>query len=210
MPESDTLPVLVGTYGATVTPLKSGGRSDWNVAKTLEVAPVQAPDFIDAMRRFFDGMDREITHYVDDPIATSQALARVDALLADVRYVRDRLRDVTAVSMNTQRIRRLTVESVTTVEASSTVEWDWDDRGLMEFVLSDLRLVDADTGELYGEDVIAERILSLLAPRWRSTALKEQGINANDWRETPLDEQGKPIRKPTITIKDNRVRRNRS
>lgn len=214
MPDSsDDLPaVLASTYAANVTPLKTGGRADWHVPRSMEIAPVQSPDFIDAMRRFFDGMDREIDHYVNDPIATSQAFARVEALLADLRYVRDRLRDVTAESMNAQKMRRLTVEHVATVEATSAVEWDWDDHKVLRDLLGGWRILDPDTGEVIDADDAAEYLLTFASVGyWRSTALKAAGLDPDrlDYRDAPRDEDGKIVRRPTLRVNDNLIRRNR-
>lgn len=202
---TEHLPALVGTYGVEVTPGRY--RNDWYVSQPTDVQPIQSMDFVDAMRKFFDGMDREIDARVDDPVATSQALARVETIMADMRYIQNRLKAVTGAAMDELKIRRITVERVATVEASAiTADRKWNDLGLLRHVLDNWKHVDSETGELVDSEVVATLILELAKLSWRSTPMPDRNIQASDWFEREVGDDGKPAKTPTTRMIDNRIR----
>lgn len=215
------LPDLPARYAIKATPLrKPSTRSDWHVERLADArTPLDADDFVKAMRRFFADMDAEITARAHDPIATTNALARMEALLADVRYVRDRLRDVTAGGLALHEVRRLTIDDVATVEASSIAERDWDHAKAMRLVIhraldaqcefDEPLWIEAETGVRLDVEAIAVAILDAAAvDYWRMGALKALGIDPDSVSETERDEAGKTIRRPTVIIKDNAIRKN--
>lgn len=211
MTDTDLLPALTGSYTPDVTPLRGRSkRADWYVQAPPPVSAVEAPDFVAAMRRFFSEMDAEITARSDDPIALAQGLARIEALLADVRYVRDRLRDTAATGLQAAGIRKLTVEGVLTCEqVNDSPPRDWDDAALVRRLVEDAwpNLVDADTGERVTGEQIADRVLACASVSyWRMGALRERCINPDDYSEQATDEDGSPIKRPSIRMHDNRVR----
>lgn len=201
-------------HGIEVTPLKSGGRADWLVHTPTPTAPVEAPDFVAAMRQFFSDMDAEIDSRRTDPVALTQGLARIEAVMADVRYVRDRMRDLSAGLLDEMRVRRLTVEGVVTVEGSSSVNrsaWKHDDlfSDLLAKRLPDT-LIDAETGEVVPAASIASTLAGELygpstAPR--VTPIKNAGLTVEDYCAVDMDQEGKVVRTPGLRIVDNVVRR---
>lgn len=221
VPEHDSVQAAALRYRADVTPLKSGGRSDWivpNDGANLPT-PIEARDFVTALRRFFAEMDAEIDRLADDPVATAQALARMETLLGDMRYVRDRLRDVTAASMNAGKVRRLTVQGVVQVEASSTYDrTDWQDEALLVRLLrtvvdpaydladGDVVLAVVRTGETIGVRELAAWLMPFFRLDWRLTPLRDAGIDPDDYSTVERDDAGKYVRRPTVKVNDNRTK----
>lgn len=185
-------------------------REDWLVASPPPSSAVEHGDFVARLRWFFAEMEREVDRYRHDPIATASALARVEALLTDVRYVRDRLKSTTAESMDRERVRKLTVSGVVQVEASSEIKRsNWQHAKLLTLILDALccQFVGRATGEVIGPDVVASMVLDFLTPEWRLTALRQiAGIEPNDYCDIDRDEQGAIVKTPTVQIKDNRVK----
>lgn len=203
---------LFDRYPVAVRKLRGGVRVDVIVAEASPTPAIEAPDFVARMRWFFAEMDAEIDRHVNDPIATAQALARVEALLADVRYVRDRLHQVTAEGLRAMAIRRLTVTEVTTVEASNTYERTaWQHAALLTAMLRwwDIRVIDVATGEYVPADQVAEVMLNWFRPDWKLTAIRDADLDPDDYCTVARDDDGKPMKTPTVRIVDNRVRRQR-
>jgi hypothetical protein len=210
-------PVVAAGYELAVQPLARGGRQDWHITNDVGEHPgLEAPDIIAMFRKFFERMDTETTLREGDPVATGQALAKMDTLLADMRYVRDRLRDVTATAMNDHRIRRITVEHIATWESSSTVSrTNWQHDQLVNDMMAhecgdDYQILTSD-GELLPASVLSEVISALYSPATapRVTPIKEAGFKPDDYCDIQLDEDGKPVRTPTVRINDNTYRRNK-
>lgn len=216
----ENLPVQVfQTHHAEVTALKGKStRVDVYVGSELPDIPTERPDWVQAFRTFLDRMDQETDRYAQDPIATSQALARMEAILADMRYVRDRLRDVTADSMNRYGIRRLTVQGVSVAEASSSVQRsNWQHADLVWEMLERLGVAEVMLNQATGEMVpvreyVTETIAALYGPSTspRITPVKEAGLRVEDYCEMEYEEDGvTPARTPTVRLMDNSVRKNR-
>lgn len=212
---------IVNVYDVTVTPLKQGGRRDITVHATEPVSAVEAQDFTTAMRSFFMAMEAEARRYVGDPVATSRALAHLEALLADVRYVRDRVAHLAATALATSKVRRLVIEGVIAVEGKTeSNRHDWQNARVLTDVIRrlQLRVLDQANGEWLEPDVAAGWLLDALRPDWKITALRALGLDPDDYstldREPVTDEQlerdpnakGRPIREPKIHIIDNRVK----
>lgn len=105
-------------------------------------------------------------------------------MLADLRYVRDRLHQITAVALKEQGIRRLTVEGVVSVEAKvDTRRTDWDNETLLDLVLAALpvRYVDIETGEMLEPADMRALLAPYFRPDWRLTALRNLGIDPDEW-----------------------------
>ena len=206
-----TLPDRYSGYEVAVTPLKSGGRFDVVVSDGDRTPDAFAStDIVDRFRAFFDQLALEAEQHADDPIAMVNALARMEALLADVRYVTAEIRGHTAKALSDAKVRRLTVEGVATMEASSTSErTDWQDQALLTRMLDRFGcddLVDRGTGALVATDVLAAEILSWVRVQWRLTPIRDAGLDPDDYSTQPTNEDGTPLRTPTVTVKDNRMR----
>ena len=200
------------TYQARVTPLKSGGRVDMEITPTDPDAPraFTDSDIVAQLRRFFSLLEAEAHEHQGDPVATGQALARVEALLADVRSVRDSLKSLTASALSENRVRRLTISGVTTIEATTEVKRsDWQHAPLLTTVLQAqaMRLINVETGEVMTAEESAALVLQLFRPEWRMTPLKELGINPDDFCSVESDDDGKPVRTPSLRVLDNLARR---
>jgi hypothetical protein len=196
----------------TITPLKSGGRSDMVVSDGNETpASFSSTAIVDQLRAFFDKIEAEADARKDDPVAMVNALARMEALLADVRYVTGVIRDHTATSLSDAKFRRVTVEGVATMEASSASErTDWQDRDLLLAMLdrsTTVPNVDYNTGEIIDHGAIADELLSWFRVQWRLTPIRDAGLNPDDYSHQPTNEDGTPLRTPTVTVKDNVLRR---
>lgn len=200
------------TYSARVTPLRSGGRVD------MEVTPLDADaprafadhDILDQLRRFFSALEHEAHSHKGDPVATGQALARLEALLADVRSVRDSLKALTASALAENKVRRLTIAGVTTIEGTTEVKrTDWQHFDLLSSIMSrsSLRLIDVETGEVLTADKSSELLLGFLRPDWKMTPLKDLGIDPDDYCTVETDDDGKPVRTPAVRMVDNLARR---
>lgn len=209
--DSDQIQLGSASYPARITPLKTGGRRDVEIgeAETLPAAFMRS-DIISQLRRFFADLEAEASDRAGDPVALSQALARMEALLADVRYVRDSMRSLAAEALADERIRRLTVLGVATVEASSEIKRsEWQHNHILSAMLAahGMALLHLQTGEIHHPEIAAETLLAWFRPEWRMTALREAGLNPDQFCTVASDDDGRPIRTPAIRIVDNIVRR---
>jgi len=202
-------------YDVAVTPLKSGGRSDV-VVSNGDRTPVAfaSTDIVSRLRVFFDQLAVEAESHADDPVAMVNALARMEALLADVRYVTAEIRDHTARALSAGKVRRITVEGVATMEASSTSErTDWQDQALMTAMLNERVakdagfLIEPTTGLKIPMGDLAAVMLSWFRPAWRLTPIRAAGLDPDDYSTQPANEDGTPLRTPTVTVKDNSLRK---
>ena len=221
MPSSDLEPIppgddlaLFDRYDVDVRPLRTGRRVDVVVRQSTPTPSIEAPDFVARLRQFFADMDSEVDRHVHDPIATAQALARIEALLADVRYLRDRLTKVTAESLKAMEIRRLTVSEVTTVEASNeTKRSEWQHEKLLTRLLEQhgfkRGVVSPDTGERMDLVDLVALLLGWFRPEWRLTGVRESLVDPDDYCTVERDDDGKPVKTASIRIVDNLVRRQR-
>lgn len=199
-------------YTATVTPLKTGGRRDVEVQPNDPDLPVAfgESDIITRLRQFFDRLEAEAQSHEGDPVALTQALARLETLLADVRWVRDSVKTLAAQALQDQRVRRLTVSGVCTVEGTTEVKrTGWRHAELMTAMMraSKLMLVDGETGERLSDEDASAALLTWFSPTWKTTTVKGLGLNADDYCEVATDDDGKPVRTPTVRMQDNLVRR---
>lgn len=206
------LAVIDGTtYEARITPLKSGGRRDIEIAQATDrgTTSFAATNIVAQMRQFFAALDAEAEQHRDDPVALAQALARLDALLADVRTVRDSVRDMAARSLAAEKVRRLTIENVCTVEATTdTKRSNWDHQRLMTAMLTAAKVRGlTEDGEVLWPHHLAERVLAWMRPEWRMTPVRDAGLNPDDFCEVAIDDNGKPVREPSLRMVDNTVRK---
>jgi plasmid stabilization system protein ParE len=177
------LPAVAGDHDTTVH-LVRGGRRDITVHAAAPTEAIESTQIVPTLRAFFAAIEAEAERLADHPEATVQALARVDAMLADLRYVRDRLHQITAVALKEQGIRRLTVEGVASVEAKvDTRRTDWDNETLLDLVLAALpvRYVDIETGEMMEPADMRALLAPYFRPDWRLTALRNLGIDPDEW-----------------------------
>lgn len=197
-------------YDVDVTPLRGSPRVDVIAHESMPTPAVEAPDFVARLRQFFAEMDDEVQRHQHDPIATAQALARIEALLADIRYVRDRLHTVTAAALQAMKVRRLTVESVVTVEGTSSVERsEWRHRDLLVKLLTQMfpkGLVNRNDGEVWEVDALADSFLAWCRPEWKLTGVRDCGVNPDDYCTIKTGDDGKPLKTPSVRIVDNVVR----
>jgi hypothetical protein len=205
------VPLGATHYTANVIPLKTGGRRDVEVTPNDLQVPhaFEQTDIIARMRAFFIALDDEAKTHEGDPVALAQALARLDALVADVRSVRDTIRTMTSDALKEQKIRRLTVQGVTTVESTSEVKRsNWQHQRLLSDMLNHygLSLLNQTTGEISEGDYAAERILEWFTPAWKMTPLKAAGMNPHDYCDVQQDDDGKAISTPTVRMINNEER----
>ena len=207
------VPALPDDYLVDVVVLKGASRRvDWNVTAPPAVTPADAPDFVESLRRFFADFTVEIEHHRHDPIATGQALAKVEAIAADLRFIANRLRTVTAESMNDYDVRRIVVEGVGVWEASSTVnrtEWRHDRLVSDYLTASGVHRALTSDGELVPVGYVADLISALYGPSTapRVTPLKDAGLRPDDYCTMAVDEDGKPMRTPTVSVRVNEARK---
>ena len=198
-----------------VTPLKSGGRSDWTVSPCRESVGVPASfadtDIVDKLRYFFDRLESEAEQHRDDPVALVNALARIEALAADVRYARDSIKSKAAEALKHWNVRRMTVEQLITVEGTSDApRSNWEHQRLMTDMFRaafGTQLVNTETGDMFDTEHMAEIVLEWFRCEWRLTPVRNAGLNPDDYCEQATDEDGKPMRTPTIRIHDNVLRK---
>lgn len=214
-----TTPVHLDHVGAPssmidVTPLKTGGRADWRVAECHESTGLPIPfaetDIITQLRVFFDQLDLEVEKHRGDPIALVNALVRMEAVLADVRAVTTNVRTATAEALDSWKIRRMTVEGLTTVEGTSqATRTDWENQRLMRDMLTSEcpTMIDAKTGEVVDNDELAATILTWCRVEWRLTPVRAAGLDVDDYSTQPTDEDGKPMRTPAVRIHENVLRK---
>ena len=208
---TDLVPLSVGaaTYTARITPLRTGGRRDVELSAAGDSVAFRQNDIIARLRQFFADLDDEARSHRGDPVALSQALARMDALLADVRSVRDTLRSLAAHALADEKVRRLTIEQVCTVEASTEVRrTDWQHERLLGDMLNkaEMRGLTSD-GEVIAPEQLAALVLSWLRPEWRMTPIRDAGLDPDNYCTMMADDDGKPVREPTVRIVTNDVRK---
>lgn len=199
-------------YTASITPLRSGDRRDVEVTPNDPELPVAfgESDIITRLRQFFDRLEAEAKTHEGDPVALSQALARVETLLADVRSVRDTIKSLAADALRSQKVRRLTVSGVCTVEGTTEVKRSgWRHSELMQAAMNSAQvgLMDKQTGEVLTNEDASSVLLAWFNPTWKTTTIKALGLNVDDYCEVALDDDGKPVRTPTVRMHDNLVRR---
>lgn len=187
---------------------KAGRREDWSVPSQNTPVAFSSTDIVGSLRKFFDEMDKEAEARKDDPVAMVNALARLEALLADVRYVRDTVRRYAAESMEAERIRKLIIEGLCTMEAqSSGAPRKWHDDKLLTHVLKPYMIVDGN-GEFVDHGTLAAEMLEWFSVSyWRVGKLKDEGVAPEDYCDQELDEDGKVVRTPGVRIIDNVMRK---
>ena len=195
--------------GTDIVRTKAGRREDWSVPSQNTPVPFVDTDIVKHLRSFFDEMDKEAQQRKDDPIAMVNALARLEALLADVRYVRDTVRTYAAESMEAQHIRKLIIEGLCTMEAvSSGSPRKWNDSKALAMLLTNYHMTDKLTGEVKEADEVATDLLEWFAiSYWRVGPFKELGMPVEDFAEQDKDEDGKVVRTPSVRIIDNNMRK---
>jgi len=208
---SALVPLGASVYTASVTPLKTGGRRDIEVTPNDPESPKAfgQTDIIARMRAFFIALDEEAKTHQGDPVALAQALARLDALVADVRSVRDTIRTMTAEALKEQKVRRLTVQGVTTVESTSEVKrTNWQHQRLLGDMLNHygLSLLNQTTGEISEGQYAADRILEWFNPTWKMTPIKGAGLDPHDYCDVNTDDDGKAVATPSVRMINNEER----
>ena len=208
---SALVPLGASVYTASVTPLKTGGRRDIEVTPNDPESPKAfgQTDIIARMRAFFIALDEEAKTHEGDPVALAQALARLDALVADVRSVRDTIRTMTAEALKEQRVRRLTVQGVTTVESTSEVKRsNWQHQRLLGDMLNryGLSLLNQTTGEIFEGQYAADRLLEWFNPTWKMTPIKASGLDPHDYCDVNTDDDGKAVATPSVRMINNEER----
>lgn len=204
----EPFPVLpIPDYEIEDRPIR-GGRRDLIVKNHRSRDAATETDVVENLRRFFMAVDQEATRYKNDPITNVQALAKIEALLADLRLLRNTVHRFVARAMQVQRIRVLTVEHVATVEASTEAKrTDWQHEKLLAdiFTALQVRALTAD-GEVLPAESLAQLVLIFMRPEWRLTPLRDNGLDPDAYCTVERDDDGKPVRTPTLRIVSNRYR----
>jgi len=186
-------------------------RQDWHIrGNPGEVEAFQSPaDIVGTLRQFFDALEAEAATRKDDPVAMTHALARMEALLADVRYITATIKKHTADALKNSKVRRLTIDGIATVEAKTdSPRSDWENAKAFTALLEHWGVrVISENGEVITADAAAERMLEWFRPEWRLTPMKEAGLDPDDYSTQAKDEDGKPLRIPNVQVRDNIVRR---
>lgn len=196
-------------YPATVVPVR-GGRSDVTVHQSVEPRSFGDTDIVRHLREFFAAVDAEAERNSDDPVALVNALARLDVLTADVRAVRDSIKRRAAITLAENRIRKLIVEGVAAVEASSEIKRsEWEHERLLGDLLSGegLSLLDTSTGERIDGNEAAEVLLTWFRPEWKLTAIRDASLDPDDYCRVATDDEDRPMRTPTLRMGGNLIRR---
>lgn len=208
----DTLPALIeARYDPVLEQRRLGREMEWLVGSGAP-EPIDVDRFVAELRGVFMVLDQMVDAYAGDPVATGQALARVDTLLADVRMVRDRLATETALAMRDLRVKRLVIESIAVLERYSSIRrTGWRHAELMRVLLRTLRvrLLDETTGELLDADEATTLLLTYITPTWKMTGLRDRGIEPDEFCEVDADDEGRPLSTPSVSLRDNRVRSGR-
>lgn len=213
-PELPALPteVVPGVrYPAKITPLKTGGRRDIEVSDPHPVEAFAGTDIITRLRQFFDALEAEAAQHDADPVALTNAFARMEALTADVRYVRDTIRTCLANRLDVERIRRLTVSGVATVEGVGFIDRsEWRHAELMTAMLKRTfpnGLIDKATGETWDASEFTPLLLDWATPSWKLTPIRAVGLDPDDYCTVITDDDGRAVRTPAVKTVDNSVRR---
>lgn len=197
-------------YDMTARPLKSGGRRDVIVHTPRREDALTRTDIVANMRRFFAAIDEEAKRYEEDPVTTVQALAKVDALLADLRMVRNTLHKNVAQALSKGKVRRLTVEGVITVEGTSDTERkNWDHARLLTDMLKAAGLgtvIVPETGEALHAPDLANIVLAWMRPEWRLTPIRDVGLEPDAYCDVEFDDFGHVVRTPGLKVVDNAER----
>jgi hypothetical protein len=168
--------VLAG-HTVNIIPMNRGDRRDIEVTpNSVDPSPAfQTTDIIAQLRRFFDAVEAEAQASKNDPVALAQSLARLEALVADIRYVRDTVKTLAAESLQAEKVRRFTVQGVITLEGTTEVKRSgWRHADLLADMLdsSSLALLKTATGELTSGPEAAEILLEWFRPDWKMTPIK--------------------------------------
>lgn len=210
--EMSLVPVGTGRYVSRITELRNTQRVDIEV---IDADPHDAPfsDIMPPLRKFFDRLDAEAQQYRGDPVALTQALARLEALLADVRHVHATVRALDAEALSEARIRRLTVSDVATVEGVGSIDrTNWQHRELLAMMLMSTKtgIVDMETGEMLYAHQAADRLLDWFTPNWKLTPIREAGLDPHDYCDVATDDNGRAVSTPSVKIVDNTIRKMRA
>lgn len=202
--------VLAG-HTVNVIPMNRGDRRDIEVTPhSVDPSPAfRTTDIIAQLRRFFDAVEAEAQASKGDPVALAQSLARLEALVADVRYVRDTVKALTAESLQAEKVRRFTVQGVITLEGTTEVKRSgWRHADLLADMLdsNSLALLKTATGELTSGPEAAEILLEWFRPEWKMTGVKKAGLDPDMYCELATDDEGKPARTPSVRIHNNEMR----
>ncbi len=197
----DDLPVIYANDSVRVS--RAGNRND------VEVDGVAPFEFLTRLRDLFYAVEEEIESHKADPISLANALANLETILAGVRNVRDRVKTLAASALAVDRIRRLTVTGVVTVESVSEIRRTaWDNEPLLTAMLdaSNLRILDTDTGTVFQAGESARLLLAWFRPEWRLTPIRNMGINPDAFCSVLTDDDGYPMKTPSLKIVDNSTR----
>lgn len=204
---TEVLPETLAPVGLpAIEERKVGKRRDVTVRSATPTHAIDSTGIVAHLRRFFDAIEAEAIAHPENVIGNVQAFARVEAMLADLRYVRDSLRGVVAEALKKQAIRRLVVEGVVAVEAVSSIDRrDWQHQTIFAEMLarSGLKGVNVETGEVLAPDAAAEWMLRWFRPEWRLTPLREAGLDPDAYCTVATDDDGRPVSTPSIRTIDN-------
>lgn len=200
---------LPDMYRASITEVR-GGRRDVHVEQSGAVRSFEQTDIVRHLREFFAAIDAEAQEVAGDPVALVNALARLETLTADLRAVRDSVKRLAAVALADQRIRRLMVEGVASVESTSEIKRSgWQHARLLGDMLErhEISLLDRKTGERLDSIDAAMIVLEWMRPEWKMTPVRDSGLNPDDYCHIATDDEDRPMRTPTIRMADNLIRR---
>jgi hypothetical protein len=209
----DYLPVLIDHYEVERSKPNRWGKTDWTVTGDhLVASAAQADDLVTALGRFFDGIENEIIQYSADPIALSHALAHIETIAADVRWVHGLLQRAAARALDAANVKRLAVEGIGVFEPSGYYKRsEWEHERLMREVIARMgyRFIDAN-GEVIEPGEVAVELLDVFTPSWKKGGLEPLGLDWNEYCTIDRDEDDKPVVTPTVKVVSNAVRARRA
>lgn len=198
-------------HTVNVIPMNRGDRRDIEVTPhSVDPSPAfQTTDIIAQLRQFFDAVEAEAQASKNDPVALAQSLARLEALVADIRYVRDTVKTLAAESLRGEKVRRFTVHGVITLEGTTELKRSgWRNTDLLADMLngSSLALLKTATGEIVDGVDAAAVLLEWFRPDWKMTPIKQAGLDPDWYCEVQTDDEGKPARTASVRIHNNEMR----
>lgn len=194
---------LVASPSVSITEVR-GGRRDVEI--TGDLIEFSGSDAFSALRRLFADIDSEAQAHSGQPVPLVQALAHLDALVADLRLVRDNVKRYASDALAGEKVRRLVVHGVCTVESvTETARTGWRHPDLMHALMQGTghRLVCVETGEVFDAQQSTDWLLSVFTPAWKITGLREHGIDPDDWCDVPRDDYGNTVRTHTVRLRAN-------
>jgi hypothetical protein len=121
------------------------------------------------------------------------------------------VRQHAADGLAANKVRRLTIEDLATVEGTTeATRSEWQDQELFREMFRTVfggEFANTGTGERWSATAFAEIMLKWFRVQWRLTPIRDAGLNPDDYSTLPTNEDGTPLRTPTLRMVDNVLRK---